>query len=160
MDERKKNPVHLEVIARIQEKTVLCVHWNETKIVEGLKCKRIKIYNKVYNYNIMLPSHLCIYNFLDLSSLWNDLYYLYYNMEFHINQQRINVPLTIESIQATDLGTNVRLAIMVTSLFSMRGNFTRDFPVRYNHVILRYIHKDIYFIYYQKTLLYIINCKF
>lgn len=41
LDERKKNSVHLEIIARIQEKTVLCVHWNETKIVEGLKCKRI-----------------------------------------------------------------------------------------------------------------------
>ncbi|XP_011266190.1 uncharacterized protein LOC105257329 [Camponotus floridanus] len=110
LDERKRDPVHLEVIARIQEKTVLCIHWNETKIVEGLKY---------------------------LSSLWNDLYYLYYNMEFHINQQRINVPLTIESIQATDLGTNVRLAMMATSLFSMRGNFTRDFPTRNNHVILR-----------------------
>lgn len=60
-------------------------------------------------------------------------------MEFHINQQRINVPLTIESIQATDLGTNVRFAIMATSLFSMRGNFTRDFPIRHNHVILRYM---------------------
>lgn len=63
---------------------------------------------------------------------------MYYNMEFHINQQRINVPLTIESIQATDLGTNVRLAMTTTSLFSMRGNFTRDFPTRNNHVILRY----------------------
>ncbi|XP_050462195.1 uncharacterized protein LOC126857111 [Cataglyphis hispanica] len=110
LDERKKNSVHLEIIARIQEKTVLCVHWNETKIVEGLKY---------------------------LSSLWSDLYYMYYNMEFHVNQQRINVPLTIESIQATDLGTNVRLAMMATSLFSMRGNFTRDFPIRNNHVILR-----------------------
>lgn len=40
LDERKKDSVHLEVIARIQEKTVLCVHWNETRIVEGLKCKR------------------------------------------------------------------------------------------------------------------------
>ncbi|XP_072751184.1 uncharacterized protein [Anoplolepis gracilipes] len=110
LDERKKDSVHLEVIARIQEKTVLCVHWNETKIAEGLKY---------------------------LSSLWNNLYYMYYNMEFHVNQQRINVPLTIESIQATDLGTNVRLAMTATSLFSMRGNFTRDFPIRNNHVILR-----------------------
>lgn len=39
LDERKKGPMHLEIITRIQEKTVLCVHWNETSIVEGLKCK-------------------------------------------------------------------------------------------------------------------------
>ncbi|XP_029165191.1 uncharacterized protein LOC114936229 [Nylanderia fulva] len=110
LDERRKNPAHLEIIARIQEKTVMCIYWNETKIVEGLKY---------------------------FSSLWNDIYYLYYNMEFHINQQRINVPLKIESIQVTDLGTNVRLAMMATTLFSMRGNFTRDFPTRNNHVILR-----------------------
>lgn len=76
-------------------------------------------------------------------------------MEFHINQQRINVPLTIESIQATDLGTNVRLAMTATSFFSMRGNFTRDFPIRNNHVILRYIKTCI--LCYHKILLYIIN---
>lgn len=93
--------------------------------------------NAAHNYNKMLSFHSCIYNFLDLSSLVYDIYYLYYNMEFHINQQRINVPLTIESIQATDLGTNVRLAMTATSLFSVRGNFTRDFPQRNNHVILR-----------------------
>lgn len=33
--------MHLEVIARIQDKTVLCVHWNETNIIDGLKCKFI-----------------------------------------------------------------------------------------------------------------------
>ncbi|XP_011707638.1 PREDICTED: uncharacterized protein LOC105462624 [Wasmannia auropunctata] len=110
LDERRQGPVHLEVIARIQEKTVLCVHWNETNIVEGLKY---------------------------LSSLSDNLYQTYYNMEFHINQQRINVPLSLESVQVTDFGTNVRLAMTGTSLFSMRGNFTRDFPGRSNHIILR-----------------------
>ena len=89
------------------------------------------------NYNNTNANHSYVYNFLDLSSMWNDLFYLYYNMEFHINQQRINIPLSMESIQASDLGTNVRLAMMGTSLFSMRGNFTRDFPIRNNHFILR-----------------------
>ncbi|XP_071651940.1 uncharacterized protein [Temnothorax longispinosus] len=110
LDERKKGPVHLEIITRIQEKTVLCVHWNETNIVEGLKY---------------------------LSSLSDNIYQTYYNMEFHVNQQRINVPLSLESLQVTDFGTNVRLAMTGTSLFSMRGNFTRNFPGRYNHIILR-----------------------
>ncbi|XP_011162482.2 uncharacterized protein LOC105197692 [Solenopsis invicta] len=110
LDERRKGPVHLEIITRIQEKTVLCVHWNETNIIEGLKY---------------------------LSSLSDNIYQTYYNMEFHINQQRINVPLTLESRQVTDFGTNVRLAMTGTSLFSMRGNFTRDFPGRNNHIILR-----------------------
>ncbi|XP_018353413.1 PREDICTED: uncharacterized protein LOC108755104 [Trachymyrmex septentrionalis] len=110
LDERIKGPMHLEIITRIQEKTVLCVHWNETNIVEGLKY---------------------------LSSLSDNIYQMYYNMEFHVNQQRINVPLAIESVQVTDFGTNVRLAMMGTSLFSMRGNFTRDFPGRNNHIILR-----------------------
>ncbi|RLU25125.1 hypothetical protein DMN91_003217 [Ooceraea biroi] len=110
LDERRKGPVHLEIITRIQEKTVLCVHWNETSIVDGLKY---------------------------LSSLSENIYHMYQNMEFHVNQQRINVPLTMESVQVTDFGTNVRLAVTGTSLFSMRGNFTRDFPGRNNHVILR-----------------------
>ncbi|XP_011154887.1 uncharacterized protein LOC105192439 [Harpegnathos saltator] len=110
LDERKKGPAHLEVIIRIQEKTVLCIHWNETSIVSGLKY---------------------------LSSLSDNIYRMYHNMEFHVNQQRINVPLTIESLQMTDFGTNVRLAMMTTTFFSMRGNFTRNFPQRNNHVILR-----------------------
>ncbi|XP_011870467.1 PREDICTED: uncharacterized protein LOC105563463 isoform X2 [Vollenhovia emeryi] len=110
LDERKKGPMHLEIITRIQEKTVLCVHWNETNIVEGLKY---------------------------LSSLSDNIYQTYYNMEFHVNQQRINVPLSLESLQVTDFGTSVRLAMTGTSLFSMRGNFTRDFPGRNNHIILR-----------------------
>ncbi|XP_012522846.1 uncharacterized protein LOC105828849 [Monomorium pharaonis] len=110
LDERQKGPVHLEIITRIQEKTVLCVYWNETNIIEGLKY---------------------------LSSLSDNIYQTYYNMEFHINQQRINVPLMLESVQVTDFGTNVRLAMTGTSLFSMRGNFTRDFPGRNNHIILR-----------------------
>lgn len=131
MDERKKGPMHLEIITRIQEKTVLCVHWNETNIIEGLKCKFV-IYNRNCNNYI-----ICIFNFLDLSSLWDNIYQTYYNMEFHVNQQRINVPLSIESLQVTDFGTNVRLAMTGTSLFSMRGNFTRDFPGRNNHIILR-----------------------
>lgn len=59
-------------------------------------------------------------------------------MEFHVNHQRINIPLTMESVQATDLGANVRLAISTTSLFSMRGNFTHGSIGRNNHVILRY----------------------
>ncbi|KAL0100276.1 hypothetical protein PUN28_019574 [Cardiocondyla obscurior] len=110
LDERRKAPVHLEVITRIQEKTVLYVHWNETNIVEGFKY---------------------------LSSLSNNIYQTYYNMEFHVNQQRINVPLSLESLQVTDFGTNVRLAITGTSLFSMRGNFTRNLLGRNNHILLR-----------------------
>ncbi|KAG8040663.1 hypothetical protein G9C98_002659 [Cotesia typhae] len=51
--------------------------------------------------------------------------------------RRINIPLTMESIQVTDLGTNVRLAATANSLFSMRGNFTYLFNGRNNHVILR-----------------------
>lgn len=39
LDEKTKDgPVHLEIIARVQEKTVLCIHFNETNIVNGLKC--------------------------------------------------------------------------------------------------------------------------
>lgn len=78
-----------------------------------------------------------MFNVLDLSSLSDNMYHIYKNMEFHINQQRINVPLTIESIQVTDFGTNVRLALTSASFFSMRGNFTRNFLDRNNHVILR-----------------------
>lgn len=59
-------------------------------------------------------------------------------MEFHVNQQRINIPLTMESVQVTDLGANARLAVIATSLFSMRGNFTHVSVGRSNHVILRY----------------------
>ncbi|XP_014475055.1 PREDICTED: uncharacterized protein LOC106744646 [Dinoponera quadriceps] len=110
LDERRKGPVHLEVITRIQEKTVLCIHLNESSIINGLKY---------------------------LSSLADNIYHMYHNMEFHVNQQRINVPLTIESLQVTDFGTNVRLAMMATSFFSMRGNFTRNFLERNNHAILR-----------------------
>lgn len=58
-------------------------------------------------------------------------------MEFHVNKQRVSAPLTIEAMQVTDFGTNVRLAITATSLFSMRGNFTRILLERHNHVVLR-----------------------
>ncbi|XP_043523814.1 uncharacterized protein LOC122535938 isoform X2 [Frieseomelitta varia] len=116
LDQKQNGPVHLEVIARIQEKTVLCLHLNETNIIKGFKY---------------------------LSSLSDNIYHIYQNMEFHVNQQRINVPLTMESIQVTDLGANVRLAVITTSLFSMRGNFTYISVGRNNHVILRTsIHKS------------------
>ncbi|CAK9803774.1 vit-6 [Anthophora quadrimaculata] len=116
LDQKQNGPVHLEVIARIQEKTVLCLHLNETNIIKGFKY---------------------------ISSLPDNIYHIYQNMEFHVNQQHINVPLTMESVQATDLGANVRLAITATSLFSMRGNFTRVSIGRNNHVILRTsIHKS------------------
>lgn len=39
LDQKQSGPVHLEVIARIQEKTVLCLHLNETTITKGFKCK-------------------------------------------------------------------------------------------------------------------------
>ncbi|KOC70286.1 Vitellogenin-6, partial [Habropoda laboriosa] len=116
LDQKQNGPVHLEIIARIQEKTVLCLHLNETNIIKGFKY---------------------------LNSLPDNIYHIYQNMEFHVNQQRINVPLTMESVQVTDLGANVRLAITATSLFSMRGNFTRVSIGRNNHVILRTsIHKS------------------
>lgn len=116
LDQKQSGSVHLEIIARIQEKTVLCLHLNETNIIKGFKY---------------------------LSSLPDNIYNIYQNMEFHVNQQRINVPLTIESVQVTDLGANVRLAIIATSLFSMRGNFTHISIGRNNHVILRTsIHKS------------------
>ncbi|XP_012277416.2 vitellogenin-3 [Orussus abietinus] len=104
------HPVHLEIIARVQQKAVLCLHLNQTNIV------------KAFKFLVSLPGNA---------------YHIYQNMEFHINQQRINVPLTIESVQATDLGTNVRIAATATSLFSMRGNFTHVFTGRNNHVVLR-----------------------
>ena len=74
---------------------------------------------------------------LDLSSLRENIYHTYRNVEFHVNKQRIHVPVTMESVQATDLGTNVRLAVTVTSLFSVRGNFTQISSGRNNHVIFR-----------------------
>ncbi|XP_017876855.1 uncharacterized protein LOC108623080 isoform X1 [Ceratina calcarata] len=115
VDPRQTGPVHLEIIARIQEKTVLCLHLNETNLIKGFKY---------------------------LSSLPDNVYHIYQNMEFHVNQQRINVPLITESVQVTDLGANVRFAITATSLFSMRGNFTRVSLGRNNHIILRTsIHK-------------------
>ncbi|XP_043259379.1 uncharacterized protein LOC122401364 [Colletes gigas] len=110
LDQKQNGPVHLEIIARIQEKTVLCLHLNETNIIAGFKY---------------------------LSSLSNKIYHIYQNVEFHVNQQRINVPLTLESVQVTDLGANVRFAVTTTSLFSMRGNFTHVSNGRNNHVILR-----------------------
>ncbi|XP_076394577.1 vitellogenin isoform X2 [Megachile rotundata] len=116
LDQRQNGPVHLEIIARIQEKTVLCLHINETNIMKGFKY---------------------------LSTLPDNIYNIYQNMEFHVNQQRINIPLTMESVQVTDLGANIRLAITTTSLFSMRGNFTHSSVGRNNHVILRTsIHKS------------------
>jgi hypothetical protein len=51
--------MHLEVIARIQDKTVLCVHWNETTIVEGLKCKFT--YINLYYAVIILQRNSRIY---------------------------------------------------------------------------------------------------
>ncbi|XP_076176627.1 uncharacterized protein LOC143151413 isoform X2 [Ptiloglossa arizonensis] len=110
LDQKQNGPIHLEVIARIQEKTVLCLHLNESNIIAGFKC---------------------------LSSLPNKIYHIYQNVEFHVNQQRIDVPLTLESVQVTDLGANVKLAVTTTSLFSMRGNFTHVSNGRSNHVILR-----------------------
>ncbi|CAL7948266.1 unnamed protein product [Xylocopa violacea] len=116
LDQKQNGPVHLEIIARIQEKTILCLHLNETNIIKGFKY---------------------------LSSLPDNIYNIYQNMEFHVNQQRINVPLIMESVQVTDVGANVRLAIIATSLFSMRGNFTRISIGRNNHVILRTsLHKS------------------
>ncbi|XP_011495960.1 PREDICTED: uncharacterized protein LOC105360685 [Ceratosolen solmsi marchali] len=107
---QSSNPVHLEIIAKIQQKAVLCLHLNQTNLV------------KVFNY---------------LSTLQDSTYHVYKTMEFHVNQQSIHVPLTMESIQVTDLGTTVRLAVTATSLFSVRGNFTHISNGRNNHVILR-----------------------
>ncbi|XP_015599682.1 uncharacterized protein LOC107269863 [Cephus cinctus] len=110
LPERIEKPLHMEIIARVQQKAVLCMYFNQTNIKKALK--------------IML-------------SMVENAYHVYENMEFHINQQRINVPLTMESVQVTDLGTNVKIAGTVTSLFSMRGNFTHTSVGRNNHVILR-----------------------
>ncbi|XP_033211866.1 uncharacterized protein LOC117169551 isoform X2 [Belonocnema kinseyi] len=110
INEKSINPAHFEIIARVQEKAVLCLHLNRTSLV------------KVFKY---------------LDSLQQSTFHLYQNMEFHINQQRVTVPLTIESIHVTDLGTNVRIAATATSLFSMRGNFTHVPNSRNNHVIFR-----------------------
>ncbi|XP_015117477.1 uncharacterized protein LOC107041422 [Diachasma alloeum] len=105
-----REPIHLEMIVRVQQKAVLCLHFNETNIANAVAY---------------------------LSALPDNTYHIYKNMEFHVNQQRINVPLTIESIQATDLGTTTRMAATATSLFSMRGNFTHFPGGRSNHVIFR-----------------------
>ncbi|XP_057323031.1 uncharacterized protein LOC130666240 [Microplitis mediator] len=110
LDDRSFESPHIEIIARVQQKAVLCLHFNKTNIDSALSYLR---------------------------SLPENTFQIYQNMEFHINQQRINIPLTMESIQVTDLGTNVRLAATANSLFSMRGNFTYLFNGRNNHVILR-----------------------
>ncbi|XP_031777418.1 uncharacterized protein LOC100114520 isoform X2 [Nasonia vitripennis] len=104
------SPVHLEIIAYVQQKAVLCLHLNQTNLIKAFKY---------------------------VSTLQDSTYHVYQSMEFHVNQQRIHVPLTMESIQVTDLGTNVRLAVTANSLFSMRGNFTHISNGRNNHVILR-----------------------
>ncbi|KAK0168827.1 hypothetical protein PV327_002594 [Microctonus hyperodae] len=110
LDEKSKDPVQVDIIVRVQQKAVLCLHFNKTNI-----------------------DHAFTY----LQSLPENTYHRLQNMEFHINQQRINVPLMMESIQVTDLGTNVRLSASANSLFSIRGNFTHIFGGRNNHVILR-----------------------
>lgn len=48
LDEKQNGPVHLEVIARIQEKTVLCLHLNETNIIKGFKCKFINYLSRKF----------------------------------------------------------------------------------------------------------------
>ncbi|XP_047354225.1 uncharacterized protein LOC124950864 isoform X1 [Vespa velutina] len=110
LDQKETAPIHLEVIAQVQQKTVLCLHLNQTNIA------------KVVQY---------------LASLSDNIYQIFQNTEFHINQQRINIPITMESVQVTDMGTNVRLSMTATSLFSMRGNFIHSDIGRNNHVILR-----------------------
>ncbi|XP_043675802.1 vitellogenin-like isoform X2 [Vespula pensylvanica] len=110
LDRKEIAPVHLEIIAQVQQKTVLCLHLNHTNIA------------KIVQY---------------LASLPDNIYQIYQNTEFHINQQRINIPITMESVQVTDMGTNVRLSMTATSLFSMRGNFIHSDIGRNNHVILR-----------------------
>ncbi|XP_014616793.1 PREDICTED: uncharacterized protein LOC106793973 [Polistes canadensis] len=110
LDQKETAPIHLEIIARVQQKTVLCLHLNQMNIA------------KIVKY---------------LASLPDNIYQIYQNTEFHINQQRINIPITMESIQVSDMGTSVRLAMTATSLFSMRGNFIHSDIGRNNHVILR-----------------------
>ncbi|KAL7291123.1 hypothetical protein TKK_0015250 [Trichogramma kaykai] len=103
-------PVHVEIVARVQQKAVLCLHLNQSNLVDAFKY---------------------------ISSLQDSTYHVYKNIEFHVNQQNIHVPLTVDAVQVTDLGTNVRIAAMATSLFSMRGNFTHVPNGRNNHFILR-----------------------
>ncbi|KAI4483442.1 hypothetical protein M0802_013384 [Mischocyttarus mexicanus] len=110
LKQKETGLVHLEIIARVQEKTVLCLHLNQMNIA------------KIVKY---------------LASLPDNIYQIYQNTEFHINQQRINIPITMESIQVSDMGTNVILSMTATSLFSMRGNFIHADIGRNNHVILR-----------------------
>ncbi|XP_051171445.1 uncharacterized protein LOC127288178 isoform X1 [Leptopilina boulardi] len=103
-------PPHFEIIVRVQEKAVLCLHLNRSSLVKA-------------------------FQFID--SLQQSTFHLYQNMEFHKNEQRIHVPLIMESVHVTDLGTNARIAATANSLFSMRGNFTHVPNSRKNHVILR-----------------------
>nr|QGV11548.1 Vg1 [Tetrastichus brontispae] len=110
MKHKSGNPVHFELIAKVQQKAVLCLHLNQSNLVDAFKY---------------------------ISTLKESTYHVYETMEFHVNQQRIHVPLTMESVQVTDLGTNVRVAVIATSLFSMRGNFTHFLHGRNNHFILR-----------------------
>ncbi|XP_046433449.1 uncharacterized protein LOC124186103 isoform X1 [Neodiprion fabricii] len=107
--ENPEKPVHVEIIAQIQGKAVLCLHLNETNIKKGYKF------------------------LMDLT----EYAYIFQNMAFHINQQRINVPLTMESVQVTDLGTNARIFATATSMFSMRGDFIYTPHGRNNHIVLR-----------------------
>ncbi|XP_043280856.1 uncharacterized protein [Venturia canescens] len=108
--EKPRGEVYLEIIARVQQKAVFCLHFNQSSIEKGIGF---------------------------LSALSANTFTIYQTMEFHVNQKRINIPFMMESLQATDLGTNVRLAVTANSLFSMRGNFTHQANGRNNHVIIR-----------------------
>lgn len=37
-DQKSTNPVHVEIIARIQDKVVLCLHTNQTNLMQVIKC--------------------------------------------------------------------------------------------------------------------------
>lgn len=39
INEKSINPAHFEIIARVQEKAVLCLHLNRTSLVKAFKCK-------------------------------------------------------------------------------------------------------------------------
>lgn len=39
IDEKPSGEVHLEIIARVQQKAVFCLHFNQSSIEKGIKCK-------------------------------------------------------------------------------------------------------------------------
>lgn len=56
LDRKEIAPVHLEIIAQVQQKTVLCLHLNHTNIAKIVQCQYI-----IFNL-LLIPNNSFIYN--------------------------------------------------------------------------------------------------